>query len=182
MDYLLHLLIILTLCTKISYAGVTQSHANPKVFEDLKYIVGEYQGEVRMQSSDGLVNRLMVREAKVKLSISGDELIFTPISDIVGEHCQSSVGGIRELVKAAPDQGQVLRAEFDFKTGHCSSFSKLDTVLVLLEKNPEGALTLETLLVESSAGRETYYPLEQKKNIHGYFSRMNIKSPDEVRN
>jgi len=156
-------------------AQARQFSLNTGLMNDLKGIVGEYRGEIRLQSSDGSINRLVVSDARVELSISEDALVLKPLSDLVGKNCQSKVGGIRELFKSAKDQVQVLRAEFDFSSKSCLTDSKFDALLVLLERGNEGDLTLETLLVQRSQGRDTFYPLNRGNSIHGYLTKIDSK-------
>lgn len=143
------------------------------LFKDIQDIAGDYLGEVREQSSDGHLDRLMVPKVRVSLALSGDELILHVPAHWIGMHCESGVGGIRELIRFPLGHPPVLKAEFDFTAKGCSSKGSYDAVLVVLDRDSHGELTLETLLVRPEKELEQHP--EKITNIHGYFTK--IESP-----
>ena len=149
---------------------IQSSYAAP--FGNLEEMVGQYQGEVRLQSSDGKVDRLLVPNASVHIDFLKDEMVLKSNSSFLGGNCNSKVGAIRELMTMSRKQSHVLRAVFDFNSQGCQSNSDWKSLIVFLTREKDNSLTLETLLAKGHVDLENLRPLNQKLNVHSYFTRI----------
>src|SRR4051794_38239641 len=96
------------------YAGVQNLKVHNSILDHLENLTGEYQGEVRLQTADGLTNQLVVDHARLVLSISGDEMTIKPASDLIGKGCGSKISSVREVMEFPSAQNEVMEASFDF--------------------------------------------------------------------
>ena len=152
-----------------------QTHASdldPSLLGDIKGIIGEYTGEIRLQNSTGTVNKLLVLDARMTLDIQNDQLVVSAPENLMGKHCHVAVGGIRELVRNAGSQPQILKAVFDYDSTHCPSEKKWNEVLVLLNQDSDGKLVLETLLTHGPIDLAGNLMLGQDLNVHGFFTKQ----------
>ncbi len=149
-----------------------------EIVSGLQEVVGEYEGEVRMQSSDGKVDRPIIKQAQLHLDIQGNELVLKSSTDLLGKGCKSKVGSIQELMKFAPYQPQILRAIFSFDVNKCKRKQNWDSLAVFLMREGDHSYTLETLLLNKSMHLETTGLRSQNLNIHGFFTKkkMNLSA------
>lgn len=136
--------------------------------DDLRDVIGAYEGEIRLQSSDGNIDRLLKSRALLKLDFSGDEIRLKTNSNLSGNRCQSQTSSVRELFKYPPGQAQIIRAEFDLFFQDCPKPTKPQSIVVLVGKDDLGVITLETLLLEHSQKSSSNFD-EKRLHVHGYF-------------
>jgi hypothetical protein len=169
-------LIISLFFLHFSLTHASESKNSSHLLSSLSKVVGEYRGEIRLQTSDGSMDKLLTRDARLTLGSSGDELTVYSSVDLLGKGCKSKLIGIRELVQFAPQQSEVLRAVFDFDPGlcHSSKFPKhASSLLILVRKDENHGLALETLLLQGPASLDFRPQANKKPFVHGYFQRLN---------
>jgi hypothetical protein len=133
--------------------------------------VGTYQGEVRLQSSSGDTDRLLTSHVQVSVKISPDSIQIQNTPDLLGSECHSKIGGIRELKKLSNEDTQIFTAEFDFNSGKCFKGKNLNQFKVILWKNEQNEVFLETLL-ENASQSNSQKLQKDLLYIHGYFTKI----------
>lgn len=131
--------------------------------------VGTYRGEVRLQSSNGLIDRPLQSNIQLTITLRPDAIQVKSSADLMGNKCQSRIQEIRELKKFGNDQSQVLTADFNFVPGKCKEYSKIDNLTLILWKNERNEVILETLLNHYLDKSNPL--LKQKFFLHGYFTK-----------
>ena len=138
---------------------------------DLKEIVGEYQGEIRLQNSVGTVDSILVSSSQLHLGIQNDRLVVEAPKGSWGANCQVELGTIREMVKLGRGHAQVLKAVFDYDTTHCPTESKWSALLLFLSRKMDGTLVLETLLTQDPTRLDNPLLPDQDLSVHGFYTK-----------
>ena len=157
------------------HAYTQEINKSTLILDHLEETTGEYQGEIRLQTPDGLTDRLLIPDARLTINIKGDELLLNTPSDLLGEDCNSKISSVRELIKYPQNEPEALKAVFDFNPGHCSNQSNPNTLLILVRRELSQGLILETLFVRNPFNLEIHDQINQKELIHGYFQKSNSR-------
>ncbi len=143
-----------------------------EVVTGLKDVLGEYQGEIRIQTADGKVDRLIQDKLHLTLTLNQNELVLSSRSDILGKKCNSKIGSIQELLRFSPKSEQVLRAKFDFDSNHCKTEHPWKSLIVFLIREGDNEIVLETLLSKNSSSISEDGLKPQEVNVHGFFTKL----------
>lgn len=131
-------------------------------------IQGQYRGEIRFQSSDGLKDQLIQPQLTLSIQIQPDSLRLQSTSDLLGHQCHSKLGEILELKTFSEQDSRVVMAQFAFNSGKCFEKYRAKSLTLIVWQNDHKELIAETLL-NSSIGL-TEAP-KQNLFIHGYFTQ-----------
>jgi hypothetical protein len=137
----------------------------------LQEVLGQYEGEVRLQSSDGKVDRLLVSNIQLTIGVAKNELVVSTNRDLLSSHCHSKIGSIQELLLLPMGESEVLRAAFGFTPNRCKEKSTLTALVLFANRDLGSGPTVETLITPEPVDLSTNPQLGQKLNVHGFFTR-----------